>query len=78
MQGYTVSREKAGDTIFTPIGSVAQPSFADMGLSPATSYNYKVTVTGSTDGGGLNSPAVSTSTLPMPPRCDTPGSCPVP
>jgi hypothetical protein len=76
VQGYTVSREKAGDTTFTPIGSVAQPSFADVGLSPATPYNYKVTVTGSADGGGL--PAVVTSTLPTPPRCDTPGSCPAP
>ncbi len=74
-QRYTVSREKTGEAIFTAIGSVAQPSFADMGLSPATSYNYKVTVTGSSGGGGLSSPVVTAITLQSLPRCDTPGSC---
>jgi len=51
-QGYAVSREDAGDTIFKAVGSVAQPSFGDMGLSPAMSYKYKIAATGGGDGGG--------------------------
>ena len=77
-RGYMVAREEAGDAVFAPIGSVAQPSFGDMGLSPTTSYNYTITVTGSSDGGGPNALAVTAVTLPVAPRCDTPGSCAVP
>jgi hypothetical protein len=77
-QGYTVSRANGGDTAFTPIGAVLEPSFGDMGLRPATSYGYKVTVTLPGGSEGPSSPVVTATTLLAPPRCDTPGSCPVP
>ena len=64
------------DQNFTAIGTVAGPSFSDAGLSPATSYAYKVTA----NAGGSEGPAstvVTATTLPVPPRCPAPGSCPV-
>jgi hypothetical protein len=77
-QGHTVSRANGGDTAFTPIGAVLEPSFGDMGLRPATSYGYKVTVTLPGGSEGPSSPVVTATTLLAPPKCDTPGSCPVP
>jgi len=76
-QSYEVDRTSGGDS-FTPIGSVSGWSFGDLGLRPATSYRYKVTVT--LDGGaeGPSSAVVTATTLPAAPRCDTRGSCPVP
>jgi hypothetical protein len=40
---YSVAREAAGATAFTPIGTAAGPSYGDMGLQPAASYRYQVT-----------------------------------
>ena len=76
-QTYTVYRESSAGQTFTPIGTVAGPSFSDTGLSPATSYAYKVTAS---NGGseGPASPVVTATTLPVPLRCPNPGSCPVP
>jgi len=75
-QTYTVYRAPAADQNFTAIGTVAGPSFGDAGLSPVTSYAYKVTA--SVGGGeGPASPVVTATTLSAPPRCPTPGSCPV-
>ncbi|HYZ40131.1 MAG TPA: hypothetical protein VE687_05820, partial [Stellaceae bacterium] len=76
-QTYTVNRA-GGDNSFTPIGSVSGQSFGDLSLSPATAYRYKVTVTLSGGTEGPSSPVVTATTRPAPPRCDTPGSCPVP
>lgn len=75
--GYTISRAN-GSAGFTPLGSVDQPSFGEMELQPATSYRYKVSV--GLDGGveGPSLPAVTATTLPVPPRCDAPGRCAVP
>ena len=77
-QTYTVNRASGGDKTFTPIGSVSGPSFGDLNLRPTTPYHYKVTVTLSGGSEGPSSPVVTATTLPVPPRCDTPGSCPVP
>ena len=76
VQNYTVYRARVADQNFTAIGTVAGPSFSDAGLSPATSYPYKVTASA---GGseGPASPVVTATTLPVPPRCPTPGRCPV-
>lgn len=76
-QSYQISRQSDGAASFTPIGSVSGPSFGDLGLRPATSYRYKVSInlTGGTE--GPSSLVVMATTLPVPPRCDTPGSCPV-
>jgi hypothetical protein len=73
---YTVYRANGADQNFAAIGTVAGPSFADMGLSPATTYLYKVTASrGGSEGPA--SPVVTAATLPQPPRCPTPGSCPI-
>jgi chitodextrinase len=73
---YTAYRASGADQNFASIGTVAGPSFSDAGLSPATSYAYKVTA----NAGGSEGPAstvVTATTLPVPPRCPAPGSCPV-
>jgi hypothetical protein len=64
------------DQDFTAICTVAGPSFSDAGLSPATSYAYKVTANASGNEGPAST-AVTATTLPVPPRCPAPGSCPV-
>jgi hypothetical protein len=77
-QAYTVSRANDGNNSLVPIGSVIGPSFAELGLRPAASYRYKVSATLSGGAEGASSPVVTATTLPVPPTCDTPGSCPVP
>jgi hypothetical protein len=77
-QTYRVSRTSDGGDSFVPIGSVTGPSFAELGLRPAASYRYKVSATLIGGAEGPSSPIVTATTLPAPPRCDTPGSCPVP
>jgi hypothetical protein len=77
-QIYTVNRAGGGDNNFAPIGSVSGHSFGDLGLRPATPYRYNVTVTLSGGSDGPSSPVAAAMTLPAPPQCDTPGSCPVP
>jgi hypothetical protein len=73
-QAYSVYRADGVDQNFTAIVTVAGPSFGDAGLSPATSYAYKVTA--SVDGGeGPAYPVVTARTLAVPPRCPAPGSC---
>jgi poly(3-hydroxybutyrate) depolymerase len=76
-QSYEVDRTGGGDS-FTPIGSVSGPSFGDLGLRPAASYRYKVTATFNGGAKGPSSPVVTATTLPTAPRCETPGTCPVP
>jgi hypothetical protein len=77
-QNYKINRAGGGDSSFTPIGSVSGQSFGDLGLHPATPYRYKVTVTLTGGTEGPSSPVVTATTRPASPRCDTPGSCPVP
>jgi chitodextrinase len=63
---YTAYRASGADQNFTAIGTVAGPSFSDAGLSPATSYAYKLTA----NAGGSEGPAstvVTATTLPVPP-----------
>ena len=73
---YTAYRASGADQNFTAIGTVAGPSFSDAGLSPATSYAYKVTANAGGNEGPA-SPVVRATTLPVPPRCPAHGSCPV-
>jgi hypothetical protein len=74
VQTYTVYRAHAADQNFAAIGIIAGPSFSDTGLSPATSFAYKVTVSISGSEGPA-SPVGAATTLPVPPRCPAPGSC---
>ena len=75
-QTYEIARTIPNDGSFSPVVSVSGPSFAQSGLSPATAYRYRVTITGG-DRGAPSLPTVTATTLPVPPRCDTPGSCPI-
>jgi len=77
-QSYKISRTTDGADNFMPIGSDVGPSFADRGLRPATSYRYKVTLNLGGGAEGLGSGGITATTRPAPPRCDTPGSCPIP
>ncbi|MBV8736649.1 MAG: hypothetical protein JO007_05210 [Alphaproteobacteria bacterium] len=74
-RGYAVSRASAGDSEFKELGSVVNPSFGDMGLHAATSYNYKVSIMPNGNGVVPSSLSVTATTLPVPPRCDNRGSC---
>ena len=73
---YTVYRATGGESNFAALGSASAPSFGDMSLRPAASFAYRVTA--NFDGSeGPASPVVTATTLPVPPRCDRPGSCAV-
>jgi hypothetical protein len=76
VQTYTVYHAQAADQNFTAIGTATGPSFSDTALSPATTFAYKVTASAGGSEGPASAVAVAT-TLPVPPRCPTPGSCPV-
>jgi hypothetical protein len=74
---YKIYRAAAPTLPFALIGTVAGPSFGDAGLTPVTSYIYKVAaVTGGVEGDA--STPVSGATHVVPPRCDQPGRCPLP
>jgi hypothetical protein len=73
---YNVYRASGADQNFTAVGTVSGPSFGDAGLSSATTYAYRVTAVS----GGSEGPAsqiATAMTLPAPPRCPTPGKCPI-
>jgi hypothetical protein len=76
VQTYNVYRASGADQNFTAIGTVAGPSFGDTGLSPATTYAYKVAAF---TGGSKTavSPVLTATTLPASPRCPAPGRCPI-
>jgi hypothetical protein len=70
-----VSRAGA-DGVFKAIGDVTGASFADSGLTPQTTYRWRVSAILS-GGEGPASDDVIGTTLAPPPRCDHPGSCPL-
>jgi len=72
---YTVYRSVDGAT-FTRAGQVEGPSFADAGLQPRTTYIYQVAAVFES-GEGPVSTVVRQATRAVPPRCGTPGTCPV-
>jgi poly(3-hydroxybutyrate) depolymerase len=72
---YRVSRAGA-DGVFKTIGDVTGPSFADSGLTPQTTYRWRVSAIRSGAEGPASDEAMGT-TLSPPPRCDNPGSCPL-
>jgi hypothetical protein len=65
-RGYAVSRASTGDSSFKELGSVVNPSFGDMGLHPATSYNYKVSAIPNGNAMIPSSLSVTAITLPVP------------
>jgi poly(3-hydroxybutyrate) depolymerase len=72
---YSISRSEDGQN-FSPVGRSAGLSFADSGLKPSTAYHWRVTSLGP-DGSTLSTADAEGSTLPSPPACDNPGSCPL-
>jgi poly(3-hydroxybutyrate) depolymerase len=72
---YRVSRAGA-DGQFAAVGDVTGPSFGDSGLTPQSSYRWRVSaITGGVEGPASNE--ATATTRPTPPPCDTPGSCPI-
>jgi hypothetical protein len=72
---YRVWRAGA-DGPFARIGSVAGPSFGDDGLTPSSTYRWRVSaVVDGAEGPTSREVAATTRTTPGP--CDTPGTCPI-
>lgn len=71
---YRVYRAGA-DERFAPVGSVVGPSFADSGLAPRSTYQWRVSaVVGNVE--GPPSLAIAAATLATPAPCLSPGTCP--
>lgn len=71
---YRISRAGA-DGAFGVVGETQGLSYADQGLVPGTSYQWRVAAVV----GGIEQPPTAmarASTLPKPPACRTPGHCP--
>ena len=72
---YRVQRAGA-DGVFTAVGDVTGPSFADSGLTPGATYRWRVSaIVGGTEGPASGEAAATTRSVPAP--CDNPGSCPI-
>ena len=74
--GYDVFRSDASDQAFHRIGTVAGPSYGDVGLKPATAYRYKVRAAFGRTTSDF-APDVSRQTRRKVPPCDEPGTCAV-
>jgi poly(3-hydroxybutyrate) depolymerase len=72
---YRISRAGA-DGQFAAVGDVVGPSFGDSGLTPQSTYRWRVLVLAGSAEGPASSEATAT-TRATPPPCDTPGSCPI-
>jgi poly(3-hydroxybutyrate) depolymerase len=70
---YRVFRAGSGGS-FAPVGSVAGPSFGDRGLSPGSSYRWRVSAIVSGVEGPPSAEVVATTRKA--PSCDHPGTCP--
>jgi poly(3-hydroxybutyrate) depolymerase len=72
---YRVSRAGA-DGQFAAVGDVVGPSFGDSGLTPQSTYRWRVSVIVTGVEGPPSNEAIATARS-TPPPCDTPGSCPI-
>jgi hypothetical protein len=72
---YRIWRAGA-DGRFQRISDIAGASFADSGLTPQTTYRWRVAAVRNGTEGPVSEDAVA-ATQPTPPRCDKPGSCPI-
>jgi poly(3-hydroxybutyrate) depolymerase len=71
---YRISRAGA-DGQFAAVGDVAGPSFGDSGLTPQSTYRWRVSaIINGVEGPASNEATASTRSTPGP--CDTPGNCP--
>jgi poly(3-hydroxybutyrate) depolymerase len=72
---YRISRAGA-DGQFAAVGDVAGHSFGDSGLTPKSTFRWRVSAVVK----GVEGPAsneVTATTRPTPAPCDTPGNCPI-
>jgi poly(3-hydroxybutyrate) depolymerase len=72
---YRISRAGA-DGQFSAVGDVAGPSFGDSGLTPKSTFRWRVSALVNGVEGPASNEATAT-TRPTPAPCDTPGSCPI-
>jgi hypothetical protein len=72
---YRVWRAGANGA-FAPVGDIGGPSFGDSGLTPQSSYRWRVSVILNGVEGPTSAEAAA-STRPTPQPCDSPGSCPI-
>ena len=72
---YRISRAGA-DGQFAAVGDVAGLSFGDTGLTPRSTYRWRVSAIASGVEGPASNEATAT-TRPTPLPCDTPGTCPI-
>lgn len=72
---YRVWRAGA-DGAFQAIGDATGASFAESGLTPQTTYRWRVSAILNGAEGPASEDAIGTTRSP-PPRCDNPGSCPI-
>ena len=61
---YKIQRSPDGSTGWTQIGSTTTPSFADSGLSPSTTYFYRVLASSSAGDSAPSNTASATTTAP--------------
>jgi poly(3-hydroxybutyrate) depolymerase len=72
---YRIWRAGA-DGQFSAVGNAAGPSFADTGLTPRSTYRWRVTaVVNGVEGPPSSEAAGTTRATPAP--CDSPGTCPI-
>jgi poly(3-hydroxybutyrate) depolymerase len=72
---YRISRAGA-DGQFAAVGDVVGPSFGDSGLTPKSTYRWRVSaIVGGIEGPASTEATATTRATPAP--CDTPGSCPI-
>lgn len=74
---YRIYRASPDSSDFLVIGTVAGPSFGDSGLTPQTTYRYKVAAITGENGEGQASAPVSQATRAEAKRCGKPGDCPL-
>jgi len=71
---YRVARAGA-DGQFAAVADVAGPSFADSGLTPASTYRWRISALVNGDEGPASETSATTRASPAP--CDNPGTCPI-
>jgi chitodextrinase len=70
--GYRVERcQGSGCSAYAQIGTAAGTAFSNTGLSPATSYSYRVRASDAAGNLGPYSPAAAATTQPAPPTSGT-------
>lgn len=62
---YTVQRATGAGGPFADVGTTAQPTYTDSGLSASTTYRYRIFATRGADAGPASEVTITTSNLPV-------------